>query len=130
MQSQSFLAVSTLVSTIITFLCLLIFQISRVTGNMFNNLHSGPISLIFSIMYQYVRLVPQAYQLKVFGAVFSDKIWVYVIAGQVSTRLGFGHDFHLLRRGTTTVCMTLKALECLRIVPNFSITSAAFSPRY
>lgn len=80
----SFVFVTMLVSTIFTFLSLLTLQLFHGIGPLFNNIHPGPISVMFSILYQYMRLIPQAYQFKVFGAVVSDKIWVYVVAGQLA----------------------------------------------
>ncbi|CCM01733.1 uncharacterized protein FIBRA_03799 [Fibroporia radiculosa] len=79
----SFLVVTTLVSTITTFLSLLALQVVPPAGVLFNRIPSGPISIVFAILYQYMRLVPQAYQMKVFGVVFSDKIWLYALAAQL-----------------------------------------------
>lgn len=39
---------------------------------------------MFTVVYQYHRLVPRAYEFKIFGITFSDKIWVYATATQVS----------------------------------------------
>ena len=79
---QSFLTISVFVSTITTFLSLLLLHALQV-GTFFNIVPAGPIAIIFSILYQYVRLVPDAYQMKVFGLDLNDKIWVYILAAQV-----------------------------------------------
>ncbi|KZT05568.1 uncharacterized protein LAESUDRAFT_681043 [Laetiporus sulphureus 93-53] len=81
---SSFIVVAMLTSTITTFLSLLVLQASRTTGAIFNDIPSGPIAMMFSILYQYARLVPQAYQMKIFGVDLSDKIWVYLVAGQLA----------------------------------------------
>ena len=52
-------------------------------GAFFNVVPAGPIAMIFSILYQYMRLVPDAYQMKVFGLDLNDKIWIYFLAAQV-----------------------------------------------
>ncbi|EPS98752.1 hypothetical protein FOMPIDRAFT_1061153 [Fomitopsis schrenkii] len=79
----SFLTISVLVSTITTFLSLLLLHALHV-GTFFNVVPAGPIAIIFSILYQYVRLVPDAYQMKVFGLDLNDKIWVYIFAAQLA----------------------------------------------
>ncbi|KZT71560.1 hypothetical protein DAEQUDRAFT_665684 [Daedalea quercina L-15889] len=79
----SFLIISTLVSTISTFLSLLLLHAFR-AGTLFNVVPAGPIAILFSILYQYGRLVPDAYQMKVFGLDLNDKIWVYILAGQLA----------------------------------------------
>ena len=54
-------------------------------GNYFNSIPAGPASLVFCIVYQYLRIIPFAYQFKVFGVTLSDKIWTYALAIQAST---------------------------------------------
>ena len=49
----------------------------------FNNIPGGPFAILFTIVYQYMRLVPAAYHFRVFGLGMSDKIWIYTIAFQV-----------------------------------------------
>lgn len=80
---QSFLAIVALLNTISTFVGMLLLSPMPVFGPAFNRLPSGPTAIIFSIVYQYFRLVPQAYEFKVFGVTFSDKVWVYATSAQV-----------------------------------------------
>ncbi|TFY67654.1 hypothetical protein EVJ58_g1506 [Rhodofomes roseus] len=80
----SFLMITMLVSTISTFLTLLILHAFRFLGNVFNVVPSSPIAIVFSILYQYTRLVPEAYQVKVFGLDLNDKVWVYILAAQLT----------------------------------------------
>lgn len=56
-------------------------------GDAFNYVPAGPIALVWSIVYQYLQLVPNAYQFRVFGVELNDKIWVYALAGLVSLLL-------------------------------------------
>lgn len=62
---------------------MLALRIFPFSGILFNVIPSGPIAVLFAIIHQYVRLVPQAYHFKVFGVGMSDKIWVYALAAQV-----------------------------------------------
>ncbi|KAH9948805.1 hypothetical protein B0H21DRAFT_732126 [Amylocystis lapponica] len=80
----SFIVVTTMVSIVFTFLLSLMLHASRYLGSLFNYIPSGPMSVIFSLIYQYSRLVPTAYQFKVFGLGFNDKIWVYAVAAQLA----------------------------------------------
>jgi len=77
---QSFAVVSTLLATIIEFLSLLLFHRAGL-----NHIASGPSALVFSILYQYTRIVPSAYHFRIFGVPLSNKIFTYVIASQVSS---------------------------------------------
>ena len=54
-------------------------------GSSFNYIPTGPTALVFSVLYQYLRIIPHAYQFKVFGVSFSDKVWTYALALQVSS---------------------------------------------
>jgi len=78
----SFAVVSTLLATIFEFLSLLLFHRAGL-----NHISSGPSALVFSILYQYFRIVPSAYQFRIFGVPLSNKIFAYVIASQ----LAIGH---------------------------------------
>ncbi|KAI0939895.1 hypothetical protein AcW1_004766 [Taiwanofungus camphoratus] len=80
----SFILVTALLSTITTFFSFAILHISGSVGPLFNHIPAGPIAIVFSNIYQYRRLVPPAYQFKVFGVEFNDKIWVYTVAGQLA----------------------------------------------
>ncbi|KAL6309787.1 hypothetical protein BKA93DRAFT_723014 [Sparassis latifolia] len=80
----SFILVSAVVSTISTFLSLIILHTSKYLGSSFNHIPCGPLAIIFSVIYQYRRLVPPAYQFRVFGVALDDKIWVYAVAALLS----------------------------------------------
>jgi hypothetical protein len=71
--------VSILLATIFEFLGLLLFH-----GAGLNHISSGPSALVFSILYQYLRIVPSAYQFRIFGVTLSDKSFSYILASQVS----------------------------------------------
>jgi hypothetical protein len=75
---QSFLVLSLLISTTLEFLVLLAFHAYGV-----NIIHAGPAALLFSILYQYSRLVPSSYDVRVLGLVFTDKAFTYALAIQV-----------------------------------------------
>lgn len=63
------------------------------TAGLFNAIPSGPIAILFAIIHQYIRLVPEAYHFKIFGLGMSDKIWVYALAVQVSRLLPAGFPY-------------------------------------
>ena len=90
---QSFCAVSLVTSTLLEFASLLL--LNRFGLNV---LPSGPIPLVFSILYQYFRLVPEAYHFRILGVTLSDKFWVYGTALQVRLhfyqRMGFMSEIH------------------------------------
>ncbi|KAJ3835041.1 hypothetical protein F5878DRAFT_664230 [Lentinula raphanica] len=75
----SFLVVSTLLSTLLEFISLLLFH--RIG---LNHLSSGPLTLVFSILYQYSRIIPPIYEFRVFGVSFSNKTFIYVLALQLA----------------------------------------------
>lgn len=76
--------VSLLTTTLATFLSLLAVHYLTPFGSFFNYMPSGPFSILFGLVYQYMRLIPVAYQFRIFGVGFTDKVWVYAIAIQVS----------------------------------------------
>lgn len=78
----SFAVVSTLLATIFEFLGLLLFHRAGL-----NHISSGPSTLVFSILYQYFRIVPSAYQFRIFGVPLSNKSFTYILA----TQLALGH---------------------------------------
>ncbi|KAF9984418.1 hypothetical protein BGZ65_000420 [Modicella reniformis] len=43
-------------------------------------LPSGPYGVIFSALYQYYTIIPSVYEFKVFGVVFTDKVFTYAPA--------------------------------------------------
>ncbi|KII94644.1 hypothetical protein PLICRDRAFT_33452 [Plicaturopsis crispa FD-325 SS-3] len=75
----SYAVVSTLLSTILEFTCLLLFNRVGV-----NNIPAGPLALLFSILYNYSRIVPSAYQFRIFGVPFTNKIFQYALAAQIT----------------------------------------------
>ncbi len=79
-----------MLNTISTFLAQLILHPFPWLGPLSNHISPGPTAVVFSIIYQYFRLVPHAYEFKVFGVVMSDKIWVYATVSQVSKCMTYG----------------------------------------
>jgi ubiquitin-associated domain-containing protein 2 len=76
---KSFITVSTLLSSTLSFITLLALHRLGI-----NHLPAGPTSIIFSILYQYYRLVPSAYTFQIFALKFSNKSFLYVLALQAS----------------------------------------------
>ncbi|TDL29394.1 hypothetical protein BD410DRAFT_811047 [Rickenella mellea] len=75
----SFAVVTVLTSILLEFSALLLF------GRLgLNFLPSGPTSLVFSILYQYYRLVPPAYSFKILGVTLTNKVFIYIVALQLS----------------------------------------------
>jgi len=77
----SFLVVSTLLVTVLELLSLLVLHHF---GSSFNVIPSGPIGLAFSVVYQYISLVPDTYRFRVFGVGFSNKSFPYALALQLA----------------------------------------------
>jgi len=75
----SFILVSTLLSTLLEFIALILFQ--RVGLNHFS---SGPLTLVFCLLYQYSRIVPSVYEFRVFGLVLNNKSFMYTLALQLA----------------------------------------------
>ncbi|QRV72587.1 rhomboid family protein [Ceratobasidium sp. AG-Ba] len=71
----SFLLASALVSTLLNFITLLLLHRIGV-----NYIPSGPIPILFSILYQYHRIVPSAYTFRIFGVPVTNKIFTYLTA--------------------------------------------------
>ena len=80
---QSFFIISALMTMLVTFVTILVAQLTPATRLYFNNIPSGPIAIMFAALYQYARLVPPAYHFRIFGLAMSDKVWVYALAAQV-----------------------------------------------
>ncbi|KAJ7102662.1 hypothetical protein C8R43DRAFT_231999 [Mycena crocata] len=78
----SFAVISTLLATLLEFISLILFHRAGL-----NYIPSGPSSLIFSILYQYSRIVPSAYTFRIFGLPLTNKSFTYVFALQ----LAIGH---------------------------------------
>ncbi|KIM46525.1 hypothetical protein M413DRAFT_17145 [Hebeloma cylindrosporum] len=75
----SFTFVSLLVSTLLELVSLLLFH--RVG---FNHISLGPSALIFSILYQYSRIVPPVYAYRIFGVPLNNKSVNYFLALQLA----------------------------------------------
>ncbi|KAF5387674.1 hypothetical protein D9615_000722 [Tricholomella constricta] len=76
----SFALVSTLMATILELLSLMLFN--RVGLNHFA---MGPSPLIFSMLYQYARIVPSTYNYRIFGIPLNSKSLIYLLAIQVQS---------------------------------------------
>lgn len=76
---KAFSVTSVITSTLLEFAGLLLFN--RLG---FNVIPAGPTALVFSILYQFARLVPHAYTFKIFGVTFTNKIFMYILAFQVN----------------------------------------------
>ena len=74
-----------MLNTLATFVAQLVLHIFPVIGKIANQIPPGPVAVLFSIAYQYLRLVPSAYEFKVFGIPMSDKIWTYAVASKASS---------------------------------------------
>ncbi|KAJ7055015.1 hypothetical protein C8F01DRAFT_1211684 [Mycena amicta] len=75
----SFAVISTLLSTVLEFLSLVLLHRTGL-----NHIPSGPSTLIFSIIYQYARIVPSAYDLRIFGLPLTNKSFTYIFALQLA----------------------------------------------
>lgn len=78
---QSFLLVSSVVSSALSFAALLLLHAS---GYYLNRIPAGPTALLFSVLYQYSRIVPTAYTFNIFSLPLSNKSFTYLIAAQVT----------------------------------------------
>ncbi|KAF9226780.1 hypothetical protein BS17DRAFT_776121 [Gyrodon lividus] len=78
----SFTIVSALMATTLEFLALILLHRVGI-----NHIPPGPTAVVFSILYQWYRLVPATYHFKVFGIPLSNKAFTYVLASQ----LALGH---------------------------------------
>ncbi|KAI5893590.1 uncharacterized protein SCHCODRAFT_02256803 [Schizophyllum commune H4-8] len=76
----SFALVASLISTLLEFSALLLFNRLGL-----NFIPGGPITLVFTILYQYSRVIPSVYRFRVFGITLSNKSFVYLLALQLAT---------------------------------------------
>ncbi|KIJ37469.1 hypothetical protein M422DRAFT_231883 [Sphaerobolus stellatus SS14] len=74
----SFITVSALLSSTLSFLSLLLFHRIGIDA-----LPSGPIAILFSALYQYHRLVPPAYTFQIFSVKLSNNSFIYILAWQL-----------------------------------------------
>ncbi|KAH7931172.1 hypothetical protein BV22DRAFT_1190481 [Leucogyrophana mollusca] len=75
----SFAIASLLLATTLEFLSLLLFH--RIG---LNHIPAGPTTLVFSVLFQWFRLVPPVYHFRVFGVSVSNKIFTYILASQLA----------------------------------------------
>jgi hypothetical protein len=73
--------VSTPLVTVLELLSLLVLH---QFGSTLNVIPSGPVGLGFSLVYQFLRLVPSTYQFRIFGVAISNKVFLYALASQVN----------------------------------------------
>ncbi|KAF8076765.1 hypothetical protein FPV67DRAFT_1406944 [Lyophyllum atratum] len=75
----SFALVSTILGTILELIFLMLFH--RVG---LNHIAMGPAVLIFGLLYQYSRIVPSAYNYRIFGIPLNNKSLIYLLALQTA----------------------------------------------
>jgi len=75
----SFITVSTLVATTSEFASLLLLNNLGL-----NTIPASPIAPIFSVLYQFSRIVPATYHFRIFGVVFNNKSFTYLLAAQLA----------------------------------------------
>ncbi|KAF7335313.1 DSC E3 ubiquitin ligase complex subunit 2 [Mycena sanguinolenta] len=75
----SFAVVTTLLATLLELIFLILFHRTGL-----NYIPSGPATLIFSLIYQYHRIVPSAYSFRIFGLPLTNKGFTYVFALQLA----------------------------------------------
>jgi len=75
---QSFAVVSLFLTTSIEFIIVLLFHRIGI-----DHIAMGPSALVFSIIYQYSRIVPAVYTYKIFGVSLNNKSFNYLLALQV-----------------------------------------------
>ncbi|KAJ8087049.1 hypothetical protein PM082_005874 [Marasmius tenuissimus] len=74
----SFALVSTILSTLLEVVALFLFRRAGLT-----HLPAGPFALVFSLLYQYSRIIPTVYDFRVFGIPLSNKSFMYILAVQL-----------------------------------------------
>ncbi|CAK5263131.1 unnamed protein product [Mycena citricolor] len=75
----SFVLISTMLSTILEFVALILFHRAGLA-----QIPAGPIALIFSIIYQWSRIVPHSYQFRIFGVPLTNKSFTFISALQLA----------------------------------------------
>jgi hypothetical protein len=75
---QSFIFVSLLLATLLQFIGVILFNRIGV-----NHIALGPMAVLFSILYQYSRIIPPVYIYRIFGVSFNNKSTNYILALQV-----------------------------------------------
>ncbi|KAI9476478.1 MAG: hypothetical protein EXX96DRAFT_577313 [Benjaminiella poitrasii] len=81
---SAFIFISVLISSLLELGALMI-------GAQFGlkNIPGGPYALIFSILYQYYRIIPITYRFRVFGVVMTNKLFLYILALQMALSQSF-----------------------------------------
>ncbi|KAI7901126.1 uncharacterized protein BX663DRAFT_515028 [Cokeromyces recurvatus] len=80
----AFIFISALISTLLELSVLMIgarFGLKQIPG--------GPYAIIFSILYQYYRIIPVTYRFRVFGIIMTNKFFLYVLALQMALSQSF-----------------------------------------
>ncbi|KAF8806245.1 hypothetical protein BYT27DRAFT_7295085 [Phlegmacium glaucopus] len=75
----SFAFVSMFVATLLEFISLILFHRAGL-----NHISVGPSALIFSVLYQYSRIVPAVYNFRIFGLPLNNKSMNYLLALQLA----------------------------------------------
>jgi len=75
----SFITVSALVATVVEFGSL--FLLNNLGLNV---IPASPIALLFSVLYQFSRIVPAIYHFRIFGLEFNNKSFTYLLAAQIA----------------------------------------------
>ncbi|KAG6891319.1 hypothetical protein C0992_009200 [Termitomyces sp. T32_za158] len=76
---QSFTLVSTALASLLELASLILFHPAGL-----NTIPTGPTALVFSILYQYSRIVPATYTYRVFGLPLNNKSLLYLLAAQTA----------------------------------------------
>jgi hypothetical protein len=105
---QSYAFVSLLVTTLLELVTLLLFHRFGI-----NHMSMGPSALIFSIIYQYSRIVPAMYKYRFFGIEFTNKSVNYFLAFQVRHAL--------LVRGKPFMLTTREQLAISRLPASLAV---------
>ncbi|KNZ76449.1 UBA domain-containing protein 14, partial [Termitomyces sp. J132] len=75
----SFVVVSSILVTILELASLIVFHRAGL-----NHIAMGPAAVVFSIMYQYSRIVPATYKYRIFGVPLNNKSFLYLLAAQTA----------------------------------------------
>ena len=76
-------------ATLLEFISLMLFHRAGL-----NHISVGPSALIFSVIYQYSRIVPSVYNFRIFGFQLNNKSVNYLLALQVCTLYAQINNLH------------------------------------
>lgn len=62
-----------------------------------NCIFAGPVTVTFSILYQYSRIVPASYHFRIFGLALTNKSFFYILVLQVLFPRKYTSNFNLMR---------------------------------